>query len=186
MILPIHLYGTHIWGIPVKRVTKFDDKLVGLIRDMFETMHNADGIGLAATQVGLSISMAVIDISVMENYSTEKPLVMINPEILEVRGERKMEEGCLSVPGIHDEVTRGEEISVRFTNGSFERVETDLSGMWARVFQHEFDHLQLKFFVNRLSSVRRQLLKPKLSKIKRGDVPTNYPVLSHLAEKSAV
>ena len=182
MLLPIHLYGTQVWNRPVKKVTKFDDHLVGLIRDMFETMHNADGIGLAATQVGHSLSMAVIDISVMEDYANEKPLAVINPEILETSGERVIEEGCLSVPGIRDEVPRADTIKVRFTNGSFEQVETELTGMWARVFQHEYDHLQLKFFINRLSSIKRQMLKPKLSKIKRGDAQTRYSVVSAVDE----
>ena len=112
----------------------------------------------------------------------EKPLVAINPEIIESKGEYVMEEGCLSVPGVRDEVTRAESIRVRFTDGNFERVEMELSGMWARVFQHEYDHLQQKFFINRLSGVKRQLLKPKLSRIKRGDVQTRYPVVSSVDE----
>ena len=183
MLLPIYLYGTQVWSRPVKKVTKFDDHLVGLIRDMFETMHSADGIGLAATQVGLSMSLAVIDISVMEDYADEKPLVVINPEILETSGEYVMEEGCLSVPGIRDDVTRADAIKVRFTDGNFDRIETELTGIWARVFQHEYDHLQLKFFVNRLSSVKRQLLKPKLSRIKRGEMKIKYTAVSALDEK---
>ncbi len=186
MIMPIHLYGTRVWEGPAKKVTKFDDRLVGVIRDMFETMHNADGIGLAANQVGLQISMAVIDISVMEDYKTEKPLVIINPELLDSTGEKVMEEGCLSVPGIRDDVTRAESIRVRFTDGNFERVETELSGMWARVFQHEYDHLQQKFFVNRLSGVKRQLLKPKLSKVKRGEMKASYPVFSVVDERKRI
>lgn len=183
--MPIHMYGTKVWDSPAKKITKFDDKLVGLIRDMFETMHNADGIGLAANQVGLSLSLAVMDISVMDDYPSEEPLVAINPEILESSGEQTAEEGCLSIPGIHDEVTRAETIHVRFTNGSFERVETELSGMWARVFQHEYDHLQQKFFINRLSSVKRQIMKPRLSKIKRNEVRARYPVFSAIEEKKS-
>ena len=183
MIMPIHLYGTKVWDGPAKKVTKFDDNLVGLIRDMFETMDCADGIGLAANQVGLQLSLAVMDISEMEDYKNEQPLVVINPEILESSGESVVEEGCLSIPGIRDEVTRAKSIRVRFTNGNFERTETELSGMWARVFQHEYDHLQQKFFINRLSGVKRQILKPKLSKVKRGDVQVKYPVFSAVDEK---
>lgn len=183
MIMPIHLYGTKVWDGPAKKVTKFDDHLVGLIRDMFETMHNADGIGLAANQVGLQLSLAVMDISVMDDYEKESPLVAINPEILESDGEYVMEEGCLSVPGVRDEVTRADRIKVRYTDGSFERVETELNGMWARVFQHEYDHLQQKFFINRLSGVKRQILKPRLAKIKRNEVKTRYPVVSLIDEK---
>ena len=184
MILPIHLYGTKVWDGPARKVSKFDDKLVGLIRNMFETMQNADGIGLAANQVGHQLSLAVMDISVMDDYKDETPLVVINPQILESSGERVMEEGCLSVPGVRDEVTRAESIHVKFISGNFEQVETELSGMWARVFQHEYDHLQQKFFVNRLSGVKRQLLKPKLSRVKRGDVQIKYPALSAVEEKN--
>ncbi len=183
MIMPIHLYGTKVWDVPAKKVTRFDDSLVGLIRDMFETMHNADGIGLAANQVGLALSLAVMDISVMEDYASEKPLVAINPEILESGGEYTLEEGCLSVPGIRDEVTRADSIRVRYTDGNFERIETELSGMWARVFQHEYDHLQQKFFINRLSGVKRQILKPRLAKIKRNEISSRYPVVAAVDEK---
>jgi peptide deformylase len=185
MIMPIYLYGTKVWDGPAKKVTKFDDALVGLVRDMFETMHNADGIGLAANQVGLALSLAVMDISVMEDYASEKPLVVINPEILESSGEYTLEEGCLSVPGIRDEVTRADSIRVRFTDGNFERIETELSGMWARVFQHEYDHLQQKFFINRLSGVKRQILKPKLARIKRNEIRSRYPVVAAIDEKKS-
>ncbi len=183
MIMPIHLYGTTVWDAPARKITKFDDSLVGLIRDMFETMHNADGIGLAANQVGLAVSLAVMDISVMENYEAEKPMVVINPEILESDGEYVMEEGCLSVPGIRDEVTRADHLRVRFTDGNFERVEMELTGMWARVFQHEYDHLQQKFFIHRLSGVKRQILKPKLARIRRNEIKSRYPVVSSIDEK---
>lgn len=184
MIMPIYLYGTKVWEAPAKKITKFDDKLVGLIRDMFETMHNADGIGLAANQVGLALSLAVMDISVMEDYASEKPLVVINPEILESSGEMALEEGCLSVPGIRDEVIRADSLRVRFVDGNFEKVERELTGMWARVFQHEYDHLQQKFFINRLTAVKRQMLKPRLAKIKRNEIKARYPVFSAVDEKA--
>ena len=150
MIMPIHLYGTRVWETPARRVTKFDDRLVGLIRDMFETMHNADGIGLAANQVGLPMSLAVMDISVMEDYESEKPLVVINPEILESSGTYTMEEGCLSVPGVRDEVVRADSLRVRFVDGNFDKVEKELTGMWARVFQHEVDHLDGILFIDKV------------------------------------
>ncbi len=185
MVMPIHLYGTKVWEVPAKKITKFDDKLVGLIRDMFETMHNADGIGLAANQVGLPLSLAVMDISVMEDYASEKPLVVINPEIIGASGKYVMEEGCLSVPGVRDEVTRADALMVRYTDGNFERVERELTGMWARVFQHEYDHLQQKFFVNRLTAVKRQMVKPRLARIKRNEIRTRYPVVSAADEKTA-
>ncbi len=174
-----------MWDGPAKKLSKCDDSLVGLVRDMFETMHNADGIGLAANQVGLALSLAVMDISVMEDYASENPLVVINPEILESSGEYTLEEGCLSVPGIRDEVTRADSIRVRFTDGSFERVETELTGMWARVFQHEYDHLQQKFFINRLSGVKRQILKHSLPKITPNEIKLRYPVVAAIDEKKS-
>ena len=183
MIMPIYLYGTNVWEGPTRPITRFDDKLVGLIHDMFETMHKADGVGLSATQVGLRVSLAVIDISEMDDYSGEKPMVVINPEILESRGEYTMEEGCLSIPGIRSDVLRADTISVRFTDAGFQPVETELTGMWARVFQHEYDHLHQKFFVDRLSGVKRQLIKPRLSKVRRGEVLTGYPAVSAVDEK---
>ncbi len=183
MIMPIYLYGTNVWEGPTRPITRFDDKLVGLIHDMFETMHTADGVGLSATQVGLRISLAVMDISEMEGYENENPFVAINPEIVESRGERVMEEGCLSVPGIRSDVLRADTIAVRFTDATFQPVETELTGIWARVFQHEYDHLRQKFFVDRLSGVKRQLLKPKLSKVKKGEVLTRYPAVSAFDEK---
>jgi peptide deformylase len=183
MIKPIYLYGARVWNVPAKKVTDFDDRLVGLIRDMFETMYASDGIGLSANQVGLPLSLAVIDLSVMKDYSKEKPLVVINPEIIESNGEDTMEEGCLSIPGIRAEVTRAESIAVRFIDGDFKEVITWFSGLMARVFQHEYDHLNQKFFVDRLSTVKRQILKPKLAKIKRGEVSTEYQTVSFADEK---
>jgi|YelNatPaOPRAMG01_1025707.scaffolds.fasta_scaffold00203_37 peptide deformylase len=183
MTMPIYLYGTKVWSQPAKKVTKFDEKLVGLIKEMFETMYQADGIGLAANQVGLPLSLAVIDLSAVEGYQDEKPLVVINPELLEADGEYVMEEGCLSVPGIREEVVRPDRIFVRFIDGNFREIEREFSGMWARVFQHEYDHLNLKFFVDRLNGVKKQLLKPKLAKVKRGEFKTNYPSVSAKEEQ---
>ncbi len=183
MVMPIYLYGAEVWEEPARKVMEFDDRLVGLIRDMFETMHQSDGIGLSANQVGVQLSLAVIDLSVMKDYADEKPLVVINPEIIESKGEDVMEEGCLSIPGIRAEVTRADSIAVRFMDGNFKEVITWFSGIWARVFQHEYDHLHQKFITDHLSGVRRQLLKPKLSKIARGEALTRYPVVSGLDEK---
>ncbi len=184
MILPIYLYGAHTFDEPVQRITRFNGSLVGLIRDMFETLRNGDGIGLAGNQVGLPVSLFVMDLSDTEGHPGEKPLVVINPEILETEGERVMNEGCLSIPGIWEEVIRSDRIRVRFTDGTFKSIESEFDGSWSRVFQHEYDHLQRKFFVDRLSAVRRQLLKPKLSGIRKGEAETRYPVVTAAAEKS--
>lgn len=183
MIMPIHLYGAAVWNGPVREIDGAGDKLVRLVRDMFETMHESDGVGLSATQVGLRFALAVIDLSDVKGRETEKPLVVINPEILESGGESVMDEGCLSIPGIRAEVARAETVVVRFRDGSFRWVEAEFTGMPARVFQHEYDHLHQKFFVDRLSGVKRQLIKPKLSKIRRGEAVARYPVLSAADEK---
>ncbi len=183
MIMPIYLYGAGVFNDPVARITRFNDKLVGLIRSMFETLHNGNGIGLAAIQVGVPISLFLMDISDPDERADEKPVVVINPEVLESTGERVMNEGCLSIPGIWEEVARADKIRVRFTDGTFNTVEMEFEDSWSRVFQHEYDHLHQKFFVDRLSGVKRQLLKPKLSKIKKGDSPARYPVVSARAER---
>lgn len=183
MVMPIYLYGTTIWNTPVNKITLFDDKLVGLIRDMLETMHKSYGIGLSANQVGLPLSLAVMDLSELPDYSAEKPLVVINPEILESYGESTVEEGCLSIPGVRADVTRPEWIAVCFIDGNFREVKREFSGLWARVFQHEYDHLNQKFFVDRLSSMKRHLLKPKLSRIRRGMVRAGYSIISQVEEE---
>lgn len=184
MIMPIYLYGTKVFDEPVHRITQFNDRLVGLIRNMFETLVNGDGIGLAANQIGLPVSLFVMDLSDMENHADEKPFAVINPDILSSSDSSvTIEEGCLSIPGIREEVTRPESIVVRFTDGNLQTVKAEFSGLSARVFQHEYDHLHRKFFVERLSSVKQQLVKPKLSKMKKGGVVTRYPVVSFADEK---
>ena len=184
MIMPICLYGTRVFDEPVHRITQFNERLVGLVRSMFETLVNGDGIGLAANQIGLPVSLFVMDPSGMSGHEGNKPLAVINPDILSSSEVSvTMEEGCLSIPGIREDVSRPESIIVRFTDGSFQEVQMELSGVSARVFQHEYDHLRQKFFIERLSSVKRQLVRPKLSRIRKGDVDTLYPVITWKDER---
>ncbi len=184
MIMPICLYGTRVFDEPVHRITQFNERLVGLVRSMFETLVNGDGIGLAANQIGLPVSLFVMDLSGMSGHEGNKPLAVINPDILSSSEVSvTMEEGCLSIPGIREDVSRPESIIVRFTDGSFQEVQMELSGVSARVFQHEYDHLRQKFFIERLSSVKRQLVRPKLSRIRKGDVDTLYPVITWKDER---
>ncbi len=186
MIMPIYLYGTKVFDEPVHRITQFNDKLIGVIRDMFETLVNGDGIGLAANQTGLPVSLFVMDLSRLNDHPDERPVAVINPDILSWSDNSvTMQEGCLSIPGIHEEVIRPDSILVRFTDGNFQPVERELSGYSARVFQHEYDHLHRKFFVDRLSSVKRQFIKPKLSKIRKGETSAKYPVLSQAEERKS-
>jgi peptide deformylase len=141
-------------------VTAFDEALGRLVDDMLATMYAAPGIGLSATQVNVRRRLLVIDIS--EKH--DEPLVFVNPEILSREGTEKSEEGCLSVPGIFDQVERAAKIRVRAqdrTGASFER---DLEGMLAVCVQHEMDHLDGKLFVDYLSDIKRERIRKKLDK----------------------
>ncbi|MFN3134923.1 MAG: peptide deformylase [Candidatus Kryptonium sp.] len=177
MILPIYLYGDPIFKKPAKKVEKIDDKFIETLKDMFETMEVADGIGLASTQVGIPYSFAVIDLSVYEEYKDFKRMVIINPEIIYSSGEEIMEEGCLSIPGIRAEIIRPNKVVLRYQDIDFKINEIECDGLLARVVQHEVDHLYGKFFIDYLSPVRLKTLKPRLVKIKKGEVKAHYPVV---------
>jgi len=144
-------------------VTRFDAALKQQIADMFETMYAAPGIGLAATQVDWHHQLIVIDTT--EDKS--QPLVFINPEILSRDGKAKGEEGCLSVPGIYDDVARAERIRVRFQDADGATHESDFEGLLAVCVQHEMDHLTGKLFVDYLSELKRQRIRKKLDKERR-------------------
>ena len=141
-------------------VTQFDAELGQLIDDMFETMYAAPGIGLAATQVDVHKRVLVIDVSEARN----EPLVFINPEILSREGVAETEEGCLSVPGIFDEVKRAAKVRVRSQGRTGAGGEHDLDGVLAVCIQHEMDHLEGKLFVDYLSDLKRQRIRKKLEK----------------------
>lgn len=142
---------------PVEHV---DAALRKLIDDMFETMYAAPGIGLAATQVNVPKRLLVIDVSERRN----EPLVLINPEIANREGVEETEEGCLSVPGVYDKVTRAERIRVRALDRDGKQVEIDADGLLAVCIQHEVDHLDGKLFVDYLSELKRTRIRKKLEK----------------------
>ncbi len=144
-------------------VTEVDDQLRNLIADMFETMYDAPGIGLAATQVDVHKRLLVADISA----DKADPHVLINPEILEKDGVTVTEEGCLSVPGYFEEVERAEHIKVRFLNAQGDEIEMEATGLLAVCIQHEIDHLDGKLFVDYLSEAKRTRIRKKLVKEKR-------------------
>jgi peptide deformylase len=144
-------------------VTEFDDALGTLIADMLETMYAAPGIGLAATQVDVHKRVIVIDISADRN----EPLVLINPEILSREGEATTEEGCLSVPGIFDEVKRASKVRVRFRDRAGAALEHEYEDILAVCIQHEMDHLDGKLFVDYLSDMKRERIRKKLAKDRR-------------------
>ncbi|MGH2568848.1 MAG: peptide deformylase [Bacteroidota bacterium] len=190
---PIYLYGSDVLHEKARPVKELNNDVVKLIVDLVDTMHKAGGIGLAANQVGELHRVIVIDMGAVEealreeteadeekrekSQREEKTLIVINPEILHQDGSWKMEEGCLSLPDIRADVERAEKIRARFRDGNFREVEIEAEGLLARVLLHELDHLNGVLFINHLSSTQRALLKPRLRKMKKGDVETSYPVV---------
>lgn len=180
-ILPIYTYGDEVLNKVAKPLKKVDEKIQTLIDDMFETMEQANGIGLAAPQVGVSIRLLVVDVSCVKEYKHVPPMVIINPQILETRDEVLMEEGCLSIPGVREEVWRPEVIKLKYRDRNFQEHVEEFDGLLSRVIQHEFDHLNGDLFVEKLDSKTRRNLKEELEAIKHGEVEAKYV----LAEKSS-
>jgi peptide deformylase len=190
-ILPIYLYGTEVLRKKAKPVQRLDDSTIKLMYDLAETMHKANGIGLASTQVGDLRRMLVVDVGAIERGARDedegkpvehdvesKVLVMINPEIKLSDGTITMEEGCLSIPELRAEVDRPETIRVKYRDVNFEEAEITADGLLARVIQHEADHLDGVMFVDHLGKTRRALLRSELKKIEKGEVDTSYPSIS--------
>jgi len=150
-----------------KPVPTVDDRVRRLVDDMLETMYAAPGIGLAAIQVDAPLRVVVIDIS----DDHDAPLCLINPEILERQGEEQMEEGCLSVPGFFEPVTRAERVRVRALDRDGQPFELEADGLLAVCIQHEIDHLDGKLFVDYLSSLKRQRIRRRLEKEQRESAP---------------
>lgn len=180
MVLPIYLYGQPILRKEAKDVAPDYPNLKELIDNMFETMYNADGIGLAAPQVGLDIRLFVID---LEPLAEDNPLyadfkkVFINPKIVEETGELvKMEEGCLSLPGINETVERKETIRIQYFDENFVSHDEVYGDFFARCIQHEYDHIEATLFVDRISGIRKQLIKSKLNNLIKGKVNCHYKV----------
>ena len=146
-----------------KPVTEFNAELKQLVANMFETMYEAPGIGLAASQVDRHIRLLVMDVSEDKN----KPQCLINPEIIEMEGEEESDEGCLSVPGFYEMVKRAERIRVKTQDETGESREFDAEGLEAVCIQHEMDHLQGKLFVDYISTLKRDRIRAKLVKMKK-------------------
>lgn len=178
MILPIYLYGQPVLREDAKDVPRDYPELKQLVANMFDTMYNADGVGLAAPQVGLSLRMFVIDADVVGDDCPECKdfkRVMINPEILELSEEEiTLEEGCLSFPGVHERVSRAKNIRVKYYDADFEEHTEDIIGFAARVVQHEYEHLTGHVFIDNVSAIRRQLNKSKLNDIVKGAARCSY------------
>src|SRR6266852_253365 len=168
MIYPIVKYGNPVLEKPTPPVTEFDGDLKTLTDDMFESMYAAQGVGLAAPQIGKSMRLAVIDVTVGKN--PEAKLVLANPEIIHSEGEHRDEEGCLSVPGFRGAVIRPQFVTVRAQNAKGETYEMRGEGLLGRAFCHEIDHLDGVLFIQHLSLIKRDLIKRKIRKLsKRGE-----------------
>lgn len=182
MIYPIIMYGDPVLRQRAKEIEQGTD-LKQLIEDMFETMHNANGIGLAAPQIGKSIRLFVVDGTIMDDEPAMADFrkVFINPVILEENGlPWEYEEGCLSIPNIREKISRLENLRVRYYDQDWNLLEEDYDGLKARVIQHEYDHIEGKMFVDYLTPLRKRLLKGKLADISKGKVDTEYRIMAPL------
>ena len=178
MIYPIVLYGDPVLRKSTEEVEPGTD-LKELVQDMFETMKHAQGIGLAAPQIGKSIRMFVVDGTVLEDEPSMEDFrqAFINPVIVEELGENwEYEEGCLSIPNIRENVSRREKLRIRYYDEDWNLKEDDYYGLKARIIQHEYDHIEGKLFIDYLTPLKKRLLKSKLSDISKGKVDTEYRI----------
>lgn len=178
MILPIFAYGQPVLKEVGKDIDKDYPELEKLILDMWETMYNASGIGLAAPQIGRSIRMFMVDtVQIQEEGEENKGIkkVFINAQKLEEGGDYEpYEEGCLSIPNIRGDVERQEQIRIKWLDENFKEHEEIFTGMNARVIQHEYDHIEGLLFTEKLKPVKRRMVKRKLEKIKKGNISPEY------------
>ena len=178
MILPIIAYGHPILKKRAQDIENDYEGLQELIEDMWSTMYNAQGVGLAAPQIGKSIRLFLIDtIQVMEDDEKEKGIkqAFINPTIIEEAGSAwAYEEGCLSIPNIRGDVERLDSIKIKYYDTEFNEHRVSYDELNARVIQHEYDHLEGKLFLDYLKPVKKRLIKRKLESIKRGTISTDY------------
>ena len=176
MIYPIVAYGDPVLKKEASEIVKDEFDVKEITQNMFETMYKAHGVGLAAPQVGKSLRMFVVD---AEGFDEEEckgfKKVFINPEILEESEEEwGFEEGCLSIPGVREEVFRPEWIKITYFDENWEQHTEELDGLAARVFQHEFDHIDGILFTDHISGLKKRLNKKKLLNISKGKVDINY------------
>ncbi|MGM0635163.1 MAG: peptide deformylase [Bacteroidota bacterium] len=194
MILPIIAYGHPVLKKKAKEIDADYPKLDELISNMWETMYNAHGVGLAAPQVGLSIRLFLVDASPFAEDETldeseRKQLenlkkVFINPTILEEEGnEWDFNEGCLSIPEVREDVFRKPNIKIHYFDENFEEHTETYDGIGARVIQHEYDHIEGVLFTDKLSSLKRRLIKGKLNAIQKGKVKVDYKMKFPLQKK---
>ena len=178
MVLPIYVYGSPVLKKETEEITQTYPELKTFIADLFETMENSNGIGLAAPQVGKSIRVFVLDASAFADDNPELKdykKVFINPVILELAGDKtSYNEGCLSFPQLHEDVYRESKVRLEYFDENFEKHDEWFDGIVSRIIQHEYDHLEGKLFVERLSAIRKKLISSKLKKITRGIFSASY------------
>jgi len=180
MILPIVSYGTPVLREETKEIEKDYPDLDILLENMFETMYASKGVGLAAPQIGKALRIFIVDASGFNDEGEYPELadfkrVYINPIIVEESGkEWKFEEGCLSIPGIREDVSRKSVVTVEYYNEKFELVEETLDGIAARVIQHEYDHIEATLFTDLINPLRKRLIKGKLNDIAKGNIQVSY------------
>jgi peptide deformylase len=182
MIYPIVMYGDPVLRQRAKDIEQGTD-LKQLIEDMFETMHAASGIGLAAPQIGKGIRLFIVDGSALEDEEGMDNFrkAFVNPQILEEDGTPwDFEEGCLSIPHIREKVSRKERLKIRYYDENWAQHEEVYDGMKARIIQHEYDHIEGKLFVDYLPALKKRLLKGKLADISKGKVDTEYRIIAPL------
>jgi peptide deformylase len=165
MIYPIVKFPDPVLQKPAEPVTVFDEELRKLVDDMFTSMYDAQGIGLAAPQIGISKRLTVIDLSFQKK--PEDKIVLINPEVIEINGKQVEEEGCLSLPEIRDRVVRAAEVKVRAQDAEGKPIEVEGTELLARAIQHEIDHLDGILFIFRLSRLKRDLQLRKIRRLQR-------------------
>jgi len=163
MIYPIVKYGNPVLEKPAAPVTEFNEDLKTLVADMFESMYEAKGVGLAAPQIGISKRLAVIDVSFKEN--PREKLVLANPEIIHTEGKQTQSEGCLSIPDFRENVTRANIVTIRAQDVNGKWYEKTGEELLARAFLHETDHLNGKLYISHLSALKRDLIKRKIRKL---------------------
>jgi len=163
MIYPIVKFGNPVLETPAAPVTEFGDELKKLVEDMFESMYEAKGVGLAAPQIGISKRLAVIDITFKEDPKAK--LVLANPEIIHKEGKQTQSEGCLSIPDFRENVTRAKVVTVRAQDIHGKWFEKTGEDLLARAFLHETDHLNGKLYISHISALKRDLMKRKIRKL---------------------
>jgi len=176
MVYPIIAYGNPVLKKPAQNIVKGEIDVKELANDMFETMYSAQGIGLAAPQIGKSVRLFIADATPLEDEEIgEWKQVFINPEIIEENGDDwTFEEGCLSIPTIREDVVRPEKLKIHYFDENWEEHTEEFDGMQARIIQHEYDHIEGILFTDHLTAFKKRLLKSKLTNISKGIVKVDY------------